>query len=176
MPHWTESIETEFLRNWKKVVKSGGQISAQNRLNCFRNATLNRYQVFGELSEALLAKVPAEVDPNDRHVVSAAIALRIASEESRDKIIIVTSNDVHMAESKLVKMGIAVVRPGVFIDSLYAKAPLRVARSLTKAVTDLKNPPYTKEQLLGALLLHGAKLTVKSMSARWQLQPAPDRN
>lgn len=178
MPHWTESIEAEFLRNWKKVVKSGSHLStqnlAQNRLNCFRNATLNRYQIFGEQSEALLAKVPAEVDLNDRHVVSAALALRMASEDSRDKIFIVTSNDVHMAKSKLMKMGISVVRPGVFIDALCSKAPLRVARTLAKVVSDLKNPPYTKEELLGALLVHGARLTVKSMSARWKLQPAPE--
>lgn len=77
----------------------------------------------------------------------------------RTKIILVSGNTRHLAVKDTQKLGIDVMKPGEFIDALLMAAKSRVGRALKKAVADLTDPPYTKEQLLAALRLHGAHKT-----------------
>jgi len=64
-------------------------------------------------------------------------------------------------------LGVTALSPGAFIDALHGAAPARVERALTNTITDLKDPPYTTANLLGALALHGAVATVKALSKAW---------
>lgn len=65
------------------------------------------------------------------------------------------------------------VKPGKFIDMLLAVDHARVEAALEKTVADLRKPPYTKSQLLGALDLHGAKGAVRHFSKKWKVDFPP---
>ncbi|WGG48396.1 hypothetical protein [Rugamonas sp. DEMB1] len=85
-------IESEFLRNWLVVVDKASRKSARTplalsglerpaasskaltRLQCYRNAVRD-FEVYGAEDEFVVARVPDAVDPGDRHVAAAAIAL-----------------------------------------------------------------------------------------------------
>lgn len=166
-PHWTCDIETEFLRNWGKVVKDSPNSSAQNRLRCFQDATKRRHEVFGYGKQEFIQLVPKEVHAGDVHVISAALVLQSAADPKVDKIMVVTSNSAHMAASNTAKLGVEIIRPGAFIDKLCALAPERVEMALSNTVADLKKPPYSKAELLGALDVHGAKSTVRAFLEIW---------
>jgi len=51
---------------------------------------------------------------------------------------------------------------------LFTAAPDRVEAAFNRTITDLKNPPYTKEQLFGALKLHGASKVVTHFEKAWK--------
>ncbi len=65
------------------------------------------------------------------------------------------------------RLGVDVLTPGKFIDSLTKADSERVGQALGKSVSSLKNPPYTRERLLAALQLHGAKGTVRHFANAW---------
>lgn len=170
-PQWTKDIEAEFLKNWSNVGKNAPNGSAQRRLDCFQAAANNRHEIFGHNKSENIRMVPAQVDPGDRHVISAALVLRAACESEADKVIVVTSNIAHMAPKHVEKLGVEVIRPGTFIDNLCEASPERVGLALNRTVNDLKNPPYTQAQLLGALSLHKATATVRWFSKQWGIPP-----
>jgi hypothetical protein len=70
---------------------------------------------------------------------------------------------------------VAALSPGAFIDALYAAAPARVERALADTIADLKDPPYTTAELLGALALHQAVATFKALSNAWGVAPEMKR-
>ena len=57
------------------------------------------------------------------------------------------------------KLGIEVVKAGVFLDRLFATEPYRTRHAIAKSLSDLQKPPYSKTDLVEALRLHGAKAT-----------------
>ena len=177
-PRWTEQIEAEFLRNWAKVtqsvakrpsqstrrqvnLKSSSDPRAVKRLATFRAAVGDECHVFGFDDPLLMQKVPPQVDPNDRHVACAAIVLqKICVETNKlDQVFLVTKNLVDLAPTEMSRLGVRVIAPGPFIDSLLDKDPKGVEAALSKTTSDLKAPVYTKEQLIAMLKLHGAKRT-----------------
>ena len=165
-PHWTAEIEAEFLKNWPIVV---GQTivdvaQAQHRLSCFRNA-IPGYQVLGHM--ALIGQVPANVNAKDRHVAAAGLALRDYSEDN-DEVLIVSSNVKDLAKANLAAMGVEVVRPGEFVDRLYAARSSVVEGAMRQVVGALAKPPYTRDQLLSVLKLHGASATAAGLEATWR--------
>lgn len=171
LPYWTKDIEAEFLKNWGNVVKMAPAGSDEKRLACFRAAARNRHEVFGYDKNEALRQVPPQVDQKDAHVVSAALVLRSVADHSTDKIMVITSNFAHMAPKQVEALGVEVIRPGAFIDKLCAAAPKRVEAALNRAISDLKSPPYTQAQLLGALKIHKAAATVRTFSKHWGVAP-----
>ena len=187
---WTVDIEAEFLRNWPRVVakqrKAGSapfatqaaieQAKAARRLACFKGAVLE-HEVFGHDNPAVLASVPSAVNPGDKHVAAAGLVLLSYGQEFNvnDKVNIVSNNLHHLAASDMAQLGVSVVSPGGFIDSLARADSNRVGLALGNSIGSLKDPPYTREQLLDALLLHGAEKTVQHFAAAWGVKlPSKD--
>ena len=179
-PRWTEQIEAEFLRNWAKVtqsvaerplqskqrqinLKSSSDRRAVKRLATFRAAVGDECHVSGFDDPLLLQKVPPQVDRSDRHVACAAIVLqKICIETSKlDRVFLVTKNLVDLAPTEMSLLGVRVIAPGQFVDTLLERDPKRVEAALSKTASDLKAPPYTKEQLISMLKLHGATRTAR---------------
>lgn len=171
LPHWTQAIEAEFLRNWGNVRKNAPDGSGEIRLQCFQLATKNAHEVFGYDKPKYTDLVPPKVDSGDIHVISAALVLRDAAEHGLDKVVVVTSNITHMPPKVVGAIGIDVMRPGEFIDNLCKASPDRVEAALQRTIKDLKSPPYTNARLLGTLKFHKAAETAKTFSKRWGVIP-----
>jgi hypothetical protein len=168
--YWTDVVEAEFLRNWPAVHPDAVQSGAR-RLKAFQRATRNGHMIFGHDSPATLRRVPARVQANDRHLVAAALVLLNGLDEEdhpeQYKVLIVSSNTKHLAVTETRKLGIEVVNPGNFLDSLFAADPERTGRAIAKSLGDLKKPPYSKQEMLAALRLHGAKRLATGLAATW---------
>jgi hypothetical protein len=98
-----------------------------------------------------------------------------AADPSIDKVFLVTANRNDLPPVGLSALGVAIRSPGAFIDALHAAAPARVETALGNTIADLKDPPYTAAELLGALALHGAVATVKALSKAWGAMPEKKR-
>ncbi|OGB31745.1 MAG: hypothetical protein A3F78_02645 [Burkholderiales bacterium RIFCSPLOWO2_12_FULL_61_40] len=168
--YWTDEVEAEFLRNWPAVHPDAMQSGAK-RLKAFRRATRNGHMIFGHDSPATTQRVPARVQANDRHLVAAALVLVNGLEEEvqpeQHKVLIVSSNTKHLAVTDTRKLGIEVVKPGDFLDSLFAADPERTGRAIAKSLSDLKKPPYSKQEMLAAIRLHGAKGMAAGLANTW---------
>ena len=192
-PRWSAKIENEFLDNWADVVTpkpalpqavtgrvqvypQGKKDGALHRLNCFKAAAGREHQVPGYDAQDVLSKVPPGVHRGDRHLVAAALVLRDAlaaegeTEGTRAKVVLVSANTRHLAVKDTEKLGVDVMTPGEFIDTFLTIAKSRVEKALKKAMADLTNPPYTKEQLLAALRLHGANETAAHFAKEWKVK------
>jgi hypothetical protein len=183
-PRWTADIESEFLDHWAEVVLAKSKADrkamrtastnpdhlqlATRRLKCFRAAVGVEYEVFGHHRQSVADRVPEKVDKGDKHLIAAALVLRDYF-GSADRIYLVSNNTKHLAVKEVAALGIEVVKPGKFVDSLFVVAPDRVAVALERTINDLKNPPYTKTQLLDALELHGASKVVSHFAKVWHV-------
>lgn len=189
LPRWTRAIENEFLRNWARVVKKlrgndlkayiaaaphpGDERKAERRLNAFRNAVGDEFELVGYDAARIAQHVPPAVNKGDVHVACAAIFLKhllVSEGGASDKVFLVSSNVKHLAVDDMEKLGINVVRPGAFVDFVLKTAPERLGAALAQTVSDLVNPPYTKSDLLGALKLHGAQATVAHFRKAWNVR------
>lgn len=105
----------------------------------------------------------------DKHVAAAGLVLLDYARQfnANDKVYIVSSNLKHLATVDVKRLGVMVVSPGKFIDSLTLVDSARVGSALDKSVSSLNNPPYTREVLLGALLVHGAKGAAQHFARVW---------
>jgi hypothetical protein len=74
---------------------------------------------------------------------------------------LVTKNLVDLAPIEMSRLGVRVIAPGSFIDTLLERDPKRVETALSKTASDLRAPPHTKEQLISMLKLHGATRTAR---------------
>ena len=175
LPHWTAEIEVEFLRNFQTATGAASADGGARRLRAFRGAACMRHEVFGHMDPVALGQVPAAIDEKDVHVASAALMLARATDPSIDKVLLVTANLDDLSPAALSGLGVAALSPGAFIDALHGAAPARVERALAATITDLKDPPYTAAELLGALALHGAVATVKALSKAWGVAPEKKR-
>jgi hypothetical protein len=175
VPLWTAEIEAEFLRNFQAATGAASADGGARRLHAFRGAARMRHEVFGHMDPSALARVPKMIDEKDVHVASAALTLARAADPSIDKVFLVTANLNDLPPVGLSDLGVAILSPGAFIDALHAAAPARVETALGNTIADLKDPPYTAAELLGALALHGVVATVKALSKAWGVAPEKKR-
>ena len=168
--YWTSDIETEFLRNWP-LVHPNAPKSGAGRLRAFQQATNNAHLIEGYGGTTFMSQVPARVHPNDRHLVAAALVLANGLDEeeepARHRIVIVSDNTRHLAVTETRKLGIDVLTAGAFLDKLFAADMNRTGQAIAKALEDLKNPPYSKQEMLAALRLHKAKATAIGLANYW---------
>ena len=140
---WTEMIHDEWLRN---VLKNNPQLSAKRltRTRSLMNEAVRDCLVTGyeDLIDSL--KLP---DPNDRHVLAAAIR---ASAE-----IIVTFNLGDFPADLLARFEIEAQHPDGFLIDLLELAPGTVCTAVKRQREGLRNPPKTAEELLAALESQG---------------------
>ncbi len=94
-------------------------------------------------------------DPNDRHVLAAAIR------SSAD--VIVTQNLKDFPQNRLDAYGMEAQHPDTFITHLFDRNPDEVVGAAQEHRASLKNPPKTVEEYLNALELHGLTQTVAEL-------------
>lgn len=169
--HWTAEIEAEYLKNMLKAFEFP-RAAVEGRLRAMRRRC-PEWEVY--VSAKGRARVPAKVDAKDRHIAAAALDLRRFADEESDKatydVFLVTDNVRHFAKGEMAKLGVKVTKAGAFLDAVYEEHPAQAERAVQRAVSDLKDPPYTHAELLAALKRHGAQQLVKGLAARWGVEP-----
>jgi hypothetical protein len=131
--HWTENIDEEFLRNMQEVYGLS-ETRAKNRLRAMK-ACCPEWEVF--MTSVDFSAVPDEVDPKDRHVAAAALALRHAVNDDVDvdelgqtyDVILITDNIKDFAQKQMAKLGVRVMRSGSFLNDVCKAEPDAVARA-----------------------------------------------
>ena len=136
---WTETIHDEWIRN---VLKNNVELSSEKlaRTRNLMNEAVRDCLVTGheELIDSL-----ALPDPDDRHVLAAAI--RSGAE------VIVTYNLKDFPVEILAQFGIEAFHPDEFLLSLFDQAPGVVCGAVKRQREGLRNPPKTAEELLATL-------------------------
>jgi hypothetical protein len=79
------------------------------------------------------------------------------------KVMIVSDNTKHLVVADTRKLGIEVIKVGAFLDRLFDAAPDRTCLPISKSLSDLAKPPYSKVELVAALRLHHAKATADGL-------------
>ncbi len=105
--------------------------------------------------EALIPTLDALPDPDDAHVLAAAIA-------SQSQVI-VTFNLKDFPAEILDRYGISAQHPDQFLLSLMNQDPHPVLRSIEITRTRLKNPPKTFDEYLDTLSKQGLVGTVAKL-------------
>ena len=100
-------------------------------------------------------------DPNDRHVLAAAIVGRCD--------VIVTCNLKHFPDKTLASYGIEAQHPDEFLSNHLNLAPGIFCGCVQKVRRRLKNPPYSVEQYLENLTRQGLVATVAELRTFAQL-------
>jgi hypothetical protein len=96
-------------------------------------------------------------DPDDRHVLAAAIACQAG--------VIVTYNLRDFPDSELARFGIEVQHPDAFIRHLFDLSPAAVCQTVKELRSDLRKRPKTVQELLDIFLAAGLAETVSALEA-----------
>lgn len=96
-------------------------------------------------------------DPDDRHVVAAAITAGATA--------IVTSNRRDFPDERLAKHGLEAVPPDDFVHRLITEDIDAVAEVIERQASDLRNPPMSTAELLSGLAAVGLHRTVAALRA-----------
>jgi predicted nucleic acid-binding protein len=136
---WTETIHDEWVRN---VLKNNPQLSVDRvaRTRALMNDAVRDCLVTGY--EDLIDSITLP-DPNDRHVLAAAI--RGGAE------IIVTFNLKDFPADTLARFDIEARHPDDLLSELLDLAPALVCAAVRRQRDALRNPPKTAEELLATL-------------------------
>lgn len=136
---WTEAIHDEWTRNLRRDRPdlTSAQLGRTRRLmnQAVPDAVVTGYE---GLTETL--RLP---DPDDRHVLAAAIHARAQ--------VIVTFNVKDFPASILSAYGLTTSHPDAFIAGLLAAHPSAVSAALEKQRRRLQNPPQSREEFLETL-------------------------
>lgn len=140
---WTEAIHDEWLRN---VLLNNPQLSAERlaRTKQLMNEALRDCLVTGyeDLIESLTLP-----DPNDRHVLAAAIR---ANAE-----MIVTFNLKDFPQTALSKHDLQAIHPDELLGMLFDRSPGIICTLVKQQRESLRNPPKSVEELLTTLESQG---------------------
>jgi hypothetical protein len=136
---WTETIHDEWVRN---VLADNPALSSDRlaRTRALMNEAVRDCLVTGyeNLVESL-----ALPDPDDRHVLAAAIRA--------DAQVIVTFNLKDFPATALAGYDIEAQHPDEFVASLFDAAPGPLCGAVKRQREGLRNPPKTAEELLATL-------------------------
>ena len=140
---WTETIHEEWMRN---VLKDNPHLSPERlaRTRALMDAAVRDCLVTGH--EELIASLSLP-DPDDRHVLAAAI--HTGAE------VIVTCNLIDFPAEALARFNIEAQHPDDFLVYLLDEAPGMVCAAVQRQRESLRNPPKTAEELLATLESHG---------------------
>ncbi len=139
-PKWSEIIHEEWIRN---LLINREDLSKPKLMRTVKimNAVFPDAEVhdFEELIDEL--ELP---DPNDRHVLAAAIHSKSDA--------IITFNLKDFPPKYVKQFDIEVYTPDKFVLLLHKLSPEIVQRAFTNQLESLKNPPKTKDELIETLL------------------------
>ncbi len=149
--HWTEKIHGEWtqnlLANRQDITETQLQRTVELMNKAVPDCLVENYE---DLIDSL--ELP---DPNDRHVLAAAI--------KRQADVIVTINVRDFPEEVLQKYHIDVQSPDVFLNHLYDHNSTAFCSAVRQQRASLKNPTYTAEELLDTFYNQGSPLTVNKL-------------
>ncbi|WP_380183880.1 PIN domain-containing protein [Kalamiella sp. sgz302252] len=150
-PKWTAVIHNEWQRN---LVANAPEISREKvkQVEALMNKALPDALVTG--FEPLIAGLVLP-DPDDRHVVAAAI--RCNAE------VIVTFNMKDFPAENLSGLNIEAMHPDEFIADLIDLNQALVLKAVHAQRASLKIPPASAEEYLASLLQLGLTMTVKAL-------------
>jgi predicted nucleic acid-binding protein len=137
--HWSRRIEEEWTR---ALIANRPDLGADHiaRTATLMNAVIPdaMVEVAGDALEAI--HLP---DPDDRHVVAAALAA--------DAAVILTFNTSDFPEQDYDGKAVSAVHPDVFLSSLAAVFPERFVAAAARIRARLKAPPVSVSQYLTGL-------------------------
>ncbi len=144
-PKWTKEIQNEWIENLllkrpdlkRKNLKRTQQIMD----GAFLEANISDY-------EKLINEIQLP-DPNDRHVLAAAISAKVS--------VIVTFNTKDFPKLYLEEYGTIPIHPDAFISLLFHIDKQKCLVSFNNQVESLKNPPKTKSEVISYLQKCGIK-------------------
>jgi hypothetical protein len=141
---WTDAIHDEWIRN----LTANAPAIPRERLLITRRLmsdALPTAMVSGYEEHLPRITLP---DPNDRHVVAAAIAA--------DATLVLTWNLRHFPASELKKFGLRRMTPDAFLSDLFDHLPQLVTSSLANARQNLNKSQVSASEFIG--ILEGQKL------------------
>ena len=146
---WTDEIHEEWMRN---VLRNRPDLT-QSQIE--RTRDLMNAHVRDCLVEGYQSLIPALdlPDPNDRHVLAAAIRANAS--------VVVTFNLADFPEEQLAAYGIEAQHPDQFIVHLIDLDREKVCAAAEEQRASLRNPPKTIEEFLDILLRQGLPRTVE---------------
>lgn len=148
---WTDEIHEEWMRNVLADYPDMGRQQVE-RIRDLMNMHVRDCLVTGY--EDLIASLTLP-DPNDRHVLAAAI--------KAGADVIVTMNLRDFPEDVLKKYGIEAQHPDIFITHLLDLAAPQVCAAAKKQREGLKNPALSVNDYLQALERQGLAQTVATL-------------
>lgn len=153
---WTDQIHEEWIEALLRQNKYD-RITLQ-RTRDLMDVHVRDAKVFGyeELIEAI--KLP---DPNDRHVLAAAIKAGANA--------IVTFNLKDFPTDVLARYGIEAIHPDEFVYCQIDLAPAIACAAIKRQRESLKNPPKAKEEFLAILQKQQLPQTVSALRAYIEL-------
>lgn len=136
---WTDEILDEVFRN---ILANRPDLTMEKlaRTRTLMDAAIRDVQVDGY--QALVGSLDLP-DPDDRHVLAAAIQCGAQS--------IITHNLKDFPAEMLESYGVEAILPDEFVLDLLDLAPGAVLRVLNEQQASLKNPPRTLEELIETL-------------------------
>jgi len=140
---WSADIH----REWIDALLRNGTTRERAKLERTRDAVVTGY-------EALIPALTLP-DPNDRHVLAAAITGRCD--------VIVTNNLKHFPDDALAPFGIETQHPDEFLCNHMSLVPGVFCSAVAKVRARLKNPPYSVEEYLSILTQLGLVATASEL-------------
>lgn len=153
---WSDAIHDEWIRN---LLRQRPELdpAALEKTRTLRNSSVRDSLV--ESFEYLIAAIELP-DPDDRHVVAAAIPSGAET--------IVTFNLKDFPASALDRYNLDAQHPDDFIVDLFDLHPASVLQALAEQRASLKKPPKTADEFLDIPLKQGLTQTV-SILKNWKV-------
>lgn len=148
---WSEAIHDEWKRN---LLKNRPDLT---RAQLDRTSGLMDAAIPDSLVEGYEALIPALAlpDPNDRHVLAAAIRCNAS--------VIVTFNERDFPNDVLAVYGIESQHPDEFVENLLDLDSAAVITAAQRQLASLKNPPIGVTEYLEMLLRQGLVQTTREL-------------
>jgi len=144
---WSDSIHEEWIRS---ILRQRPELAAQlARTRRLMNENVTDSLVTGYEKLINTLDLP---DPDDRHVLAAAIA------SGAD--VLVTINLKDFPADRLAPFGIQAQHPDVFISNLLKRHPKAMIIAVATHRASLRNPPKSPEDYLETLITQGLPETV----------------
>ena len=167
---WSEETLTELERTHihHQIAQRGSDTAIKGRIGrllvsmqeVFPRATVHR-RVYNRHLSALQ---DATNDPDDRHVVAAAVSSRAS--------IIVTENLRDFREEALAALGIRLTSADTFMTELFEHQPTAVLRVVEQQQKGYRHPPLSMDELLNRLAVNVPNFVVRVRdSGRLPLEP-----
>ena len=155
--HWTDRLHDEWTRNLVLNRPDLDPVKLQ-RTRELMDRAIDTAKISGY--EPLIPRLQLP-DPDDRHVVAAALHGKAE--------LIVTRNLRDFPEEVLEPLGLQAIHPDQLVQTFLARDPALVLEALRTGRARFRAPPLSAPEMLKALALQGLPMTVAA------LQEHPDR-